>query len=65
MTVAELIDILEGMDPDMEVRFASQPSWPFEYSISDIYPTENVVYLAEGEQIGYLPGEVASELGWG
>lgn len=64
MTVAELIDVLESLDPDMEVRFASQPSWPFEYSISDVCETEEAVYLAEGNQIGYLPGEAAELLGW-
>lgn len=26
---------------------------------------EVVVYIAEGEQIGYLPGAVAEALGWG
>ena len=34
MNVQELIYALEELDaPDAEVRFASQPSWPMEYSI--------------------------------
>jgi len=37
MTVQGLIRLLEDCDPDAEVRFASQPSWPFEYSIADMY----------------------------
>lgn len=36
MQVRELIEMLEGMDPDAEVRFASQPSWPFEYAINEV-----------------------------
>ena len=36
MTAAELIELLSGVDPDCEVRLAEQPSWPFEYSISDV-----------------------------
>ncbi len=36
MTVAELIQELEQMNPDAEVRIASQPEWPFEYSIEQI-----------------------------
>jgi hypothetical protein len=74
MTVADLIAELEFMNPDTEVRFASQPNWPFEYSIYDIVEvevekrntdeTETVVYLAEGSQIGYLPSEAKDELGW-
>lgn len=35
MTVQDLRDALEGLDPDMPVRIASQPSWPFEYEIAD------------------------------
>ena len=74
MTVAELIAELEFMNPDTEVRFASQPNWPFQYSIYDIVEvevekrntdeTETVVYLVEGSQIGYLPSESKDELGW-
>lgn len=39
MTVAELIEMLEDMDPEAEVRIAQQPSWPFEYSIKDVVET--------------------------
>jgi hypothetical protein len=71
MTVAELIQELEYMDPNAEVRFASQPNWPFEYDIESVtseVSTETsidpVVYLEEGRQIGYLPEEAKDELGW-
>ncbi len=98
MTVRDLLDMLEGMDENAEVRLAHQPSWPFEYSVSDVQEVtvggwddddlpdlENmtaqegqrlregeevnekatkVVYLAEGGQLGYLPGEVCKALGW-
>jgi hypothetical protein len=68
MTVEELMYELEGLDPNSEVRFASQPSWPFEYNIAGIVSVEvdgeEVVYLEEGRQLGYLPGEVKDELGW-
>jgi len=40
MLISELIRILEGViddEGDMEVRYAAQPSWPFEYSISQDY----------------------------
>ncbi len=102
MTIRELIVELEyiakDVGDDVEVRYASQPSWPFEYSIGDIATTtkdireeglrsemlddgmtgedinkwfkdnnetrEDVVYLAEGSQIGYLPADVKESLGW-
>ena len=68
MTVSELKEILEHYDDDMEVRFASQPNWPFEYSILDAVMVhvdeEDVIYLEEGRQLGYLPREAKEELGW-
>ena len=74
MTVADLIEELKCMPEDAEVRFASQPNWPFEYNINDVISVEienrrtgeeeEVVYLAEGRQLGYLPSEAKDELGW-
>jgi len=72
MTVQELIEELRLFDQEAQVRFASQPSWPFEYSINGVIQTivdnrgneEDVVYLEEGKQIGYLPTEAKEELGW-
>jgi len=72
MTVRELIEELRLMDQDATVRFASQPSWPFEYSIYGVVQTtvnynddeRDIVYLEEGRQVGYLPGEAKDELGW-
>ncbi len=77
MTVAELMEELEDVDPDAEVRLAMQPSWPFEYAIGRIAQVSapedesarkdeepQVVYLSEGNQLGYLPGYVSEDLGW-
>lgn len=76
MIVAELIQKLQDMNPESEVRLAQQPNWPFEYSIGEIVEVDladdqdeetpkTVVYIAEGTQLNYLPGAVRSELGWG
>ena len=74
MTGADLMYELEQLNPDAQVRFASQPSWPFEYSIYSVVQVEiedrstgdvvETVYLEEGRQIGYLPKEAKDELGW-
>jgi hypothetical protein len=74
MTVQDLIFELQEMNPDAEVRFASQPSWPFENDIDSVVSVEvenrrtgeavEIVYLEEGRQLGYLPGEAKEELGW-
>jgi hypothetical protein len=73
LTVSQLIEELEDLDPDAEVRLATQPAWPFEWHLSTSQPgpamqvtldDEPVVYLVEGEQLGYLPEAVCRELGW-
>lgn len=47
MKVAQLIQLLEDMDPDAEVYFASQPSYPFEMAITDV--------TTRGEVEGFEP----------
>jgi hypothetical protein len=69
MNITQLIEELEYLKEtvggDAEVRWAAQPQYPFEYSIDEtIVHVQNVVYLAEGSQIGYLPGKAAKELSW-
>jgi len=103
MTIGELIERLEeakdALGEDVEVRYASQPSYPFDYNIREVHilgkderreiaieamredgmdedeikenfdeeeleNTEDVVYLEEGFQIGYLPGEAKDHIGW-
>ena len=104
MTIGELIERLEeakdAVGEDVKVRYASQPSWPFENNIREVHilgrfdrrelaieaiqreedvdreeaeksidedeldNTEDVVYLEEGFQIGYLPDEAKDHIGW-
>lgn len=64
-TVGDLIDLLEQFDRDLPVRLASQPAWPFEYVLGqDPVEVDGAVWLAEGNQVGYLAGSVAEGLGW-
>lgn len=65
MTVAELIELLERLDPEAQVRVATQPSWPFEYHISQVAETDDACWIAVGDQVGYLPGDAQEALGWG
>lgn len=67
MTVQELIDELESFDPDTEMRFLAQPSWPFEYTIAAVVEASDTpadlsgyhetpsprVLLVEGRQACY------------
>lgn len=65
MTVADLIEALEGMDPQAEVRLAMQPSWPMEYTVADAVEDQTgIVYLSEDRQVGYLPEPGREAVGW-
>lgn len=70
MKIGELKELIDQVDDSLEVRFAAQPKWPFEYSIYDAVIIETkdnpdgCLYLIEGSQIGYLPGDVCEEIGW-
>ncbi|WP_250865570.1 hypothetical protein [Caballeronia sp. INSB1] len=68
MTVGELLDLLEGVSPDTEIRLAHQPRYPFEYTIGEVAEVETrdgtVIYIGEGEQLGYPSGKGSCELGW-
>ncbi len=33
MTIDDLLDVIDGLDGSMEIRLATQPHWPFEWSI--------------------------------
>jgi len=70
-TVSDLIDQLQQFDPNAEVRLATRPSWPLEWSLSRSEPAvevdldgQPVVYLVQGRQLGYLPHAARGELGW-
>lgn len=72
-TVSDLIRELEQYDPDVEVRLAIQPNYPFEYSISSYNcPVAEVMddngnytlYIVQGEQLGYLSQEATEACGW-
>jgi hypothetical protein len=50
MKVKQLIELLEQYDENLEVRFATQPSWPFECSIKAVTSAYETVYNEEDEE---------------
>jgi hypothetical protein len=70
MTVEELMEQLEQMPPDAEVRLAIQPAWPLTKLVGDVVVGEDgKVWIAEGgdlrwDENPYVPGDVTAELGW-
>ncbi|WP_435245090.1 hypothetical protein [Streptomyces tendae] len=66
MTVADLIEQLEAMDPNAPVRLATQPQYPFEYTISKVVEAEDgTCWIGQGEQVGYLGEDATDALEWG
>jgi hypothetical protein len=71
MNVEELIERLEEMDPNAEVRFAAQPHYPMEYSIGQVVevdtaelPHEEIDEIREMVRSSVDEGELdISELG--
>jgi len=68
MTVLDIIYIAKGLEekankqPELfekEIRFASQPDYPFEYSIQDsLYESSEVFYLCENKMEKKLSQEM-------
>jgi len=71
MNVGELKELIEEVGDDLEVRIIIQPNYPLEYGVSDVkfyehkidknmieQDTNPVLYILEGDQIGYAPWDV-------
>lgn len=66
MTVSELREWLDDYDGDLEVRLATQPSYPLQSGIRRLWQDEEadessgnygIVYILEGDPEGYFVGE--------
>src|SRR6187200_822424 len=71
VNINELIEYLQDLQSEhgdsIEVRLAMQPNWPMEYSIGAVGVSRErqpVVYISEGQQLGYLPGKAGAAVGW-
>lgn len=68
MRVKQLKAILNELDDDIEIRIAVQPEWAFEHILFNTglahINGELILYLATGNQIGYLPQEAKVAVGW-
>lgn len=67
MTVGDLIQLLETMDEDAEVRLAHQPNYPFDYRVGGVADSAMVAeakrnrVLEDMTDEGLLGGESALE----
>lgn len=74
MTITELKEWIEQLElnvgedeaAELDVHIAEQPGYPLDFELqwADPFVHDGKVYLIEGGNCGYLPGEVSKELGW-
>ncbi|MFD8321408.1 hypothetical protein [Kitasatospora purpeofusca] len=65
-TVRDLLAQLQGLDPNLQVRLAVNPGWPFAHYVgTDVVVHSGCAYIGEDGQDGYLPPVVRHELAWG
>ena len=64
-TVGDLIASLERYPDETPIALASQPTYPFEYTIVGAEEAEDgKVYLIEGAQVAYLSNAARQAVGW-
>jgi hypothetical protein len=65
LTVGYLIQQLQDLDPNLRVRLAVNPDFPFAHFVgASIVISDGVVFIAEDGQEGYLPPGVRDALAW-
>lgn len=50
MNVAELIERLQEMDPEAEVRIATQPNWPLQAALAGVVSAQELAEHKVGEE---------------
>ncbi|MCX4751233.1 hypothetical protein OG455_38010 [Kitasatospora sp. NBC_01287] len=64
-TVGHLLAQLQNVDPNLRLRLAVNPDWPFAHYIgTDVIVRDGMAFIAEDGQEGYLPTSVREELAW-
>ncbi|MGV9427987.1 hypothetical protein ACWDO7_27315 [Streptomyces sp. NPDC003656] len=65
LTVGHLLNQLQDLDPDLPIRLAVNPDWPFAHYIgTDIFVRDGIAYIADDGQEGYLPPAAREALAW-
>lgn len=65
LTVGYLLSQLQDLDPNLKIRLAVNPDWPFAHFLgASIVISDGLVYIAEDGQEGYLPVGVSDLLSW-
>lgn len=65
LTVGHLLRQLQQLSPDLPVRLAVNPDWPFAHFIAaHVVERDGAVFIADDGQEDYLPIAVRDALNW-
>jgi hypothetical protein len=64
LTVGQLIRQLQTLDPDLPVRLAVNPDWPFSHYAGRVVDADGTAFIAEDGQESYLPRAACTALDW-
>ncbi|WP_328509584.1 hypothetical protein OG981_19060 [Streptomyces mirabilis] len=65
LTVSHLLRQLQNLDPNLPIRLAVNPDWPFTHYLgTDVVVRDGVAFIADDGQEGYLSPAVRGALAW-
>ncbi|MFD5434771.1 hypothetical protein ACFWJ4_21780 [Kitasatospora sp. NPDC127067] len=65
LTIGHLLAQLQALDPNLRVRLAVNPDWPFAHYVgTDVVVENGIAYISEDGQEDYLPSDVRDQLAW-
>ncbi|WP_425423851.1 hypothetical protein [Streptomyces catenulae] len=65
LTVGHLLRQLQALDPNLPVRLAVNPDFPFtHYLAAKVVVRDGKAFIADDGQEDYLPAEVSDALAW-
>ncbi len=65
LTVGHLLRQLQDLSPDLPIRLAINPDWPFAHFLgTSVVERDGVAFIAEDGQEDYLPPAVREALAW-
>ncbi|MCX5340288.1 MULTISPECIES: hypothetical protein [Streptomyces] len=65
LTVGHLLRQLQDLDPNLPIRLAINPDFPFTHYLgAEIIVRDGKAFITDDGQEGYLPVEVSDALAW-
>ncbi|MFI5662274.1 hypothetical protein [Streptomyces sp. NPDC051684] len=65
LTVGHLLGQLQDLDPDLPVRLAINPDFPFAHYVgAEVVVRDGKAYIADNGQEGYLPVGARDAFAW-